>query len=476
MPILPRQLNLCDISSDFEEFYYQNRDDLLSLLSKFINIRDFIPYTFYQNYYSRLGTKRDFSLESMLNAFIIKNILSIPTTDLLIAFLSISFELRRFCGFDKVPHKSQFYRFKSNFFDDLNKLFNNLVTYTEEVSNIINPYLSSILITDTTGIEAYVAENNPKFYQSELKKAKTYSKIISKDSPDSGFDPEKYAQGKMPKHANSNPDAKLTYLNGHFGYFLKCIISTNALGLVRNINFYDTDNDLEVDLSPQDIKDTYDAKSLIPTLETYFSLHPDFSYDYFLGDAGFDADDNYAYLHEKNIMPIISINPRNSSSLPQPGFNEIGIPLCPNDPSLPMVYDGITREKGRADRIKYLCPKSQKTKINGKTTYILSCDNPCTTSKCGRIKNITIHHNYRFNTSMPRDSEEWISLFKLRTICERAISQIKNFMQLKISKVRNTVSLKSDVLLACISQLIAFILIYRTGYSNNPLAIKSLIA
>ena len=92
-------------------------------------------------------------------------------------------------------------------------------------------------------------------------------------------------------------------------------------------------------------------------------MHPDFSYKYFLGDAGFDADDNYAYLHQRKIMPIISLNPRNTKDLPQPEFNEIGIPLCPYDPSLPMVYDGIIREKSRADRIKYLCPKSKKTTI-----------------------------------------------------------------------------------------------------------------
>lgn len=82
----------------------------------------------------------------------------------------------------------------------------------------------------------------------------------------------------MPKLASSNPDAKLTYLNGHFGYYQKCIISTNALGVIRNVN------------------------------------------------------------------------------------------------------------------------------INGRAQYVLSCENPCSPSKCGRIKNITIHHNYTFNTSMPRDS------------------------------------------------------------------------
>ena len=476
MPVSAKQLNLSNISTDFDKFYNQNQETLLSLLDEFVNISDFIPFSFYQSYYSKFGSKRDFSLESMLNAFILKNILSIPSVDLLITFLSISPSIRNFCGFLRVPHKSQFSRFKSEYLDDLNDLFHNLVDKTEDISEKINPFLSSILITDTTGFEAYVTENNPKFYQSELRKSKSHAKYFKKNNPDSVFDVEKYAQGQMPKHSLSNPDAKLAYLNGHFGYFLKCILSTNALGLVRNVNFYDNDNQLDKDLRPQDIKDSFDAKSLIPALETHFQLHPDFSYKYFLGDAGFDADDNYAYLHKKNIMPIINLNPRNSPGLPEPGFNEVGIPLCPNDSSLPMTYDGICKEKGRADRIKYLCPKSKKTTINGKTEYILSCENPCTSSKCGRTKNLTIHHNYRFNTSMPRDSIKWQKLYKLRTICERSISQIKNFVQIKTSKVRNTVSLKSDILLACISQLVAFILIYKTGNSDKPLAIKTLIA
>ena len=476
MPVSAKQLTFSNISSDFDKFYNQNQDTLLSLLDKFINISDFIPFSFYQSYYSKFGKKRDFSLESMLNAFLLKNILSIPSIDLLITFLSISPRIRNFCGFLRVPHKSQFSRFKSEYLDDLNDLFHNLVDKTEDISKEVNSFLSSILITDTTGFEAYVTENNPKFYQSELRKSKSHAKYFKKNNPNSVFDIEKYAQSKMPKHSLSNPDAKLAYLNGHFGYFLKSVISTNGLGLVRDVNFFDRDNTLSKDLRPQDVKDSFDAKSLIPALETHFQLHPDFSYKYFLGDAGFDADDNYAYLHEKEIMPIISLNTRNSKDLPQPGFNEIGMPLCPNDSSLPMVYDGICREKGRADRIKYLCPKSKKTTVNGKTKYILSCENPCTSSKCGRTKNLTIHHNYRFNTSMPRDSLKWQKLYKLRTICERSICQIKNFVQIKTSKVRNTVSLKSDILLACISQLIAFILIFKTGNSDKPLAIKTLIA
>lgn len=105
MPVSAKQLTFSNISSDFDKFYNQNQDNLLSLLDKFINISDFIPFSFYQSYYSKFGSKRDFSLESMLNAFILKNILSIPSIDLLITFLSISPSIRNFCGFLRVPHK-----------------------------------------------------------------------------------------------------------------------------------------------------------------------------------------------------------------------------------------------------------------------------------------------------------------------------------------------------------------------------------
>ena len=72
MPVSAKQLNFCDISTDFDKFYNQNQSNLLTLLNQFINISDFIPFSFYQKYYSHFGKKRDFSLESMLYAFILK--------------------------------------------------------------------------------------------------------------------------------------------------------------------------------------------------------------------------------------------------------------------------------------------------------------------------------------------------------------------------------------------------------------------
>lgn len=475
MPISAQQISLCDVSSQFSSFMDSNEESFLTTFKNTLNISDYIPFSFYQSYYHNLGRKKDHSLEAMLLAFVIKNILSFPTTDLLISILRISKELREFCGFESVPSKFKLSRFKSTYYKELNDLFHSMVDMTEQLAHEINPLLASILITDTTGFEVYVTENNPKFFQSVLKRVKSYAKTLE-PSKRKTFDVEKYAGSLMPKVSTANPDAKLTYLNGHFGYYVKTILSTNAFGLVRDINFYDNDNVLDSDLRPQEIKDQYDAKSLIPALETFFHKHPEFSYKYFLGDSGFDADDNYAYLYERqNMIPIINLNPRNQPKLPQPNFNEFGVPTCPYNSNLPMKYDGVIRGKGRADRIKYLCPKVKKTKTNGKTTYILSCDNPCTTSKCGRIKNLTIHHNYRFNASIPRSELKWKKLYRLRTVCERSIYQLKNFMQINSSKVRNTTSLKSDIILAGISQIASFIILCNTSNQDTPLAIKRLI-
>lgn len=57
MPVSAKQINFSDISTNFEKFYNQNQDDLLSLLNERINISDFIPFSFYQKYYSSLVSK-----------------------------------------------------------------------------------------------------------------------------------------------------------------------------------------------------------------------------------------------------------------------------------------------------------------------------------------------------------------------------------------------------------------------------------
>ncbi|HHW58245.1 MAG TPA: transposase, partial [Clostridia bacterium] len=126
-----KQLSLADIYIDVQSFFEEDKPKFIKLFDSFIDLSELIPPSFYAHYYSHFGRHRDFSLESMLTALIIQKILSIPTVQLLVHVLKLSKELRELCGFKRVPHPSQFSRFKSIFLKDLENFFNNLVNLTE---------------------------------------------------------------------------------------------------------------------------------------------------------------------------------------------------------------------------------------------------------------------------------------------------------------------------------------------------------
>ena len=131
------------------------------------------------------------------------------------------------------------------------------------------------------------------------------------------------------------------YINGSFNYAYKFAILTNAHGIVRHISFADdifvekhpeiaefqvkkkaknkpakapvtsdtlfplannADNVVNVisnnqdSLSPDEDKSVGDASALVPVLNDYFSLHPDFHPDTFLGDSAFDSAELYGKL------------------------------------------------------------------------------------------------------------------------------------------------------------------------------------
>jgi len=464
------QLCLTDIYSDIDEYFQQDKPKLIKLFEEHILLQELIPQSFFNNYYSKTGHPRNYKLTSIISALIIKSILSIPDTSLLLNILNLSSELRDLCGFTTVPNASQFSRFKINYERDLEQFFNLLVEKTEPICKEINLDLANILVADTTGIEAYVKENNPKHFDTLLRN----SKKLAKTNPE--FNAHAYACGKMPKEAYANPDIKLSYINGHYCYSLKAALVTNGLGIIRHIDFFE-DPSIRISEanSSSEHKDEYDAKSLIPVLKNFFTTHKSFSYKYFLGDAGFDAVDNYKYLYkDKDIIPIIPL--RKVLKSPPPGFTKDGNPTCPKNKDLLMKFDGITREKGRATRIKWLCPKSKKVILNGKTQYILSCDEPCTASPCGKVYQVAVDNDYRMNAVVPRNSDLWIKLYKIRTIIERTNFMIKYPMSLNYTKLHNTTSLKSELYISGITQQIVLLISKSLNDTKKPLSVKKLVA
>ena len=289
-----KQLSLADIFQDCQDKFENDKPAFLSLLETYIDIDEIIPISFRNHFYASTGRTRKYPLQALLWALIIQRIFSIPTDKLLLTFLSYSKPLREFCGFTKVPDASKITRFKQDFLEDLQLVFDNLVDVTEPICQAIDAAKADMTIFDSSGIEAFVTENNPKYANKIVKQLKAYAKAQGFDD---SYDPYKAAYGSMPSHASANPEIKQLYINGHFCYVFKFGIVTNGLGIIRHISFYNKDcmnahSEIVVEkksTSPDEDKCVHDAKLLIPTLKDFFNKHPLISPKTFLGDAAFDS-------------------------------------------------------------------------------------------------------------------------------------------------------------------------------------------
>lgn len=478
------QLSFFDVNSEFRQFILENNHSFFDLFHNVINFSDLIPQKFYDDYYKKFGTKRKYSLESMLLIFIYKNYLSVSKISTVLNMLSDSNDLLFSLGLTSVPSKATVSKFKNHFVDDLHLLLDSLVEEINPSLQNLFPELHQYLVCDTTGVEAYVTENNPKFLQSKLRKANKYKKHLENNDTESAetFDVNEYAYSLMPKKASANKDIKLSYLNGHFGYFQKVMIITNGLGVIQDIQFPQQIQDFTNNQMPETIKDEFDSKTLIPSIELFKTKHHLKQFNYFLGDAGFDAYDNYKYLYKQDLMPFIPINPRASNNTeeqryfkdnPEANFYFEGENLiCKKTESL-MKYNGKIRSDNRADRVSYRCPKSKRIYIDGNTIPYNTCDNPCTDAKWGRKVNIAVDYDYRYLSTMPRSSEKWQNHYKKRTVCERSIAQFKNYLNINATKVRKTESIKSDILMASITQLLGTLILIKSNNYHNSLSIKA---
>ena len=284
-------------------------------------------------------------------------------------------------------------------------MFDHMVDMTEPICQKLDPHLAAMTIFDTSGIEAWVTENNPKYANRIIKQLKAFKKSHNLDD---SYDPYKAAYGSMPTHAASNQAIQQMYINGHFCYAYKFGIVTNGLCIVRDITFYNKEflkahPDIVVEKksdSPDEDKSLADSKALLPVLVDFFQKHPFIAPKTFLGDAAFDTIEIYKSLFgeigfEKAFIPL-----RVKLSMEDNGYtiNENGVPCCPHDPSLPMKREGSKSHlKSKIPTMKFVCPKMkwEYNKADKTKRRVCHCDNPCTTSSCGRMIYVYPEKNLR---------------------------------------------------------------------------------
>lgn len=486
--IAQTQLELKDIFEDCQQYFEEDKPAFLRLLEENIDLETLIPARFWIHFYSSVGRPREYSLTSLLWSLIIQRIFSIPTDSLLLIFLSYSKDLRKFCGFTKIPDASKLTRFKQDFVEDLREFFERLVDLTEPICQELDLAKADMLVFDTTGIEAFVTENNPKYVNSQIRQLKAWAKAKGIES----FDPYKAAYGKMPTHAASNPEIKQQYLNGHFCYAYKAGILTNGLGIPRAIEFYDeryfTDHP-EIERykktdAPDEDKSVGDARLLLPLLRDFFDRHPAIRASTFLGDSAFDSIEIYKALLTDGVLPhhfqkaYIPLKAAASALNPDYTLNEDGVPCCPHDPSLPMRPEGNTSHlRCGIPSFKFVCPKmSWEWCEDGKSRRVCHCENPCTDSKCGRMVYVYPERNLRLYPGVIRGTDDWDATYKIRTTVERSINHFKDSFCISERKTQNAKTLHADLLLSGITQLLTVLLansIHKPEYFRS---VKPLIA
>lgn len=448
------QTTLGGIYTDVSETFEQNKPKIFRLIDEHIIWDDIIPASFYVAFHRNFGRPRAYSLESLIKALVLQRIFGYTEDSQLLNTLRCSKEMREFCGFRKVPDASKITRFKQDFCIHLELLFDNLVDLTEPVCREMDEELASCVIFDTTGIESYVSENNPKFISSKLKQAKS----IAKNDP--SFDPYKGVYSLLPETASSNPAVKQQYINGHFCYAQKAAVITNGLGIVRHIDLLDEDFKnrhpecvTKRSDNPDLDKEIGDSSALKPTLQDFFAKHPA-SFSTFIGDSAFDSYDNYSMLirdfsFERAVIPLNMRNSSNSSA----NFNASGAPICPLD-STPFVFLGKAGGQNRSLRFKWVCHKS----VPVAKTSVCACSSPCTPSTYGRCVYTYPNKNLRLYPGIPRDTEEWDKLYKTRVTVERSINSLKASFCVDGRKTSNVMTTKADLFLAGITHLLGVLI------------------
>ena len=457
-----KQMSLSDIYQDVEKHLETDKPKLFKLLDEHLDWDEIIPHTFYHVFHQRYGRKRRYELESFMRALFLQSIFHYVEDTQLLNTLQFSQEMRDYCKLDKVPDNAKLTRFKQDFCDHIREVFERLVNITEPICREMDSALADMLIFDTTGIESYVAENNPKFRNKLAAQSKSIAKI------DPTFDASGGANALFPKVAASNPNVKLQYINGHFCYAQKAGIITNGLGIVRHLELFDEDfkqrhPEMQIEKqtnNPELDKEIGDSTSLKPILLDFRTKHPNFTYSTFSADSAFDSYDNFKFLlkdfgFSKAVIPI---NPRNSVTTADVNFNENGTPLCPKD-GTPLKPKGSSSESCRSTRLKFLCPKSKLTKMsNGRYTYRCFCKNPCTTSSYGRTVYVSPDGNLRLYPGISRDDEKFAKIYKQRTAAERSINTLKDTLGVSNRKTSNVLTTKADLFIAGIVQLLCVVL------------------
>ena len=166
-----------------------------------------------------------------------------------------------------LPDSSKITRFKQDFLDDLQPRFDRLVDLTEPICQVVDSAKADMTIFDSSGIEAFVAENNPKYANRIIRQLKAYAKA---NHFDKNYDPYKAAYSipclRMPlqiQRLNSYTSTVISVMSSNLAS------SPMVLGIIRHIAFITKLLCLPILILPL-------KRNLIRRMKTSLFMIPDF--------------------------------------------------------------------------------------------------------------------------------------------------------------------------------------------------------
>ena len=127
--------------------------------------------------------------------------------------------------------------------------------------------------------------------------------------------------------------------------------------------------------------------------------------------------------------------------------------------------------------MKFVCPKmkceyNQQDKSKQRVCH---CDDPCTTSSCGKMIYVYPEKNLRAYPGVELGSKVQDETYTIRVNVEKSINHFKDSFCIAKRKTTNEKTLHSDLLLAGISQLLAVVVADKINQLQYIRSLKSLI-
>jgi len=378
--------------------------------------------------------RRPYPRFALLNALIYKNLFSIPTFADLSRHLRNNPEIAHLCGLRNFPSKERFSAFirntPNNIFQNVRKSLISRLIQLKQISG-------NFIAADSCPIKANVKENNLK--------TNVKNRFIKTCIPKG----DKNAQiGIIVTYPNNSK--KIEFFWGYRNHILIDAVSELPIAELT---------------TPANSHDSVFMIQQLKNIVSNFNLN----INAVIADSAFDSTSILSFIiNELNAQPIISRNPRSSSTFSNLKSMSDGTPICMA--GFKMTSKGIFFDKiQNRTRHKFICPIKASKKFAAIHPLCPWNHPKFSENRFGCCVNLKLDKNIR--ESIPYSSRSFKELFNLRSSVERIFSRLLSIC-MQDSSVKGLQSFSNICTIAHITILVIALFAVTTGNKDKIRFIK----